>query len=118
MKEPALAHPGVAPEIAGMLGRDARAGDDSPAPAIRPRCSRAVLPEIEIDLGDDGQVTGAHLAVNDESHQVIEDFMLAANEAVASNSDRKRNRLPSPGASRPRAVQARRSSPSSCAASA
>ena len=43
------------------------------------------LPEVEIDLGDAGQVAGAHLAVNDESHQVIEDFMLAANEAVASS---------------------------------
>jgi ribonuclease R len=42
------------------------------------------LPEIEIELGDQGQVIGAHLAVNDESHQVIEEFMLAANEAVAS----------------------------------
>jgi ribonuclease R len=42
------------------------------------------MPEIEVDLGDQGQVVGAHLASNDESHQVIEDFMLAANEAVAS----------------------------------
>ena len=47
------------------------------------------LPEIEIDLGDEGQVTGAHLAVNDESHQVIEDFMLAANEAVATSLTEK-----------------------------
>ena len=47
------------------------------------------LPEIEIDLGDTGQVTGAHLAVNDESHQVIEDFMLAANEAVATSLTEK-----------------------------
>ena len=42
------------------------------------------LPEVEIDLGDSGEVTGAHLAVNDQSHQVIEEFMLAANEAVAA----------------------------------
>ena len=42
------------------------------------------LPEVEIELGEQGQVTGAHLAVNDQSHQVIEEFMLAANEAVAS----------------------------------
>ena len=32
----------------------------------------------------EGQVTGAHLAQHDESHQVIEEFMLAANEAVAA----------------------------------
>src|SRR5262249_32858386 len=41
------------------------------------------LPEIEIELGDAGELVGAQLAVNDESHQVIEEFMLAANEAVA-----------------------------------
>ncbi len=42
------------------------------------------MPEVEIDLGDQGEVTGAHLASNDVSHQIIEEFMLAANEAVAS----------------------------------
>ena len=42
------------------------------------------LPEVEIELAADGQVTGAHLAQHDESHQVIEEFMLAANEAVAA----------------------------------
>ncbi len=42
-----------------------------------------VLPEIKIDLGDDGKVVGAHVAENTESHQIIEEFMLAANEAVA-----------------------------------
>jgi ribonuclease R len=42
------------------------------------------LPEVEIDLGETGQVIGAHLVEHDESHQVIEEFMLAANEAVAS----------------------------------
>ena len=41
------------------------------------------MPELEIDLNTDGQVTGAHLAENTESHQIIEEFMLAANEAVA-----------------------------------
>jgi len=42
------------------------------------------MPEIEVDLGVQGEVVGAHLASHDESHQVIEEFMLAANEAVAS----------------------------------
>ena len=41
------------------------------------------LPEVKIDLNKSGQVTGAHLVINTESHQVIEEFMLAANEAVA-----------------------------------
>jgi ribonuclease R len=41
------------------------------------------MPEMKIDLDKDGRVTGAHLAQNTESHQIIEEFMLAANEAVA-----------------------------------
>jgi len=41
------------------------------------------MPELEIDLDKNGHVTGAHLAENTESHQIIEEFMLAANEAVA-----------------------------------
>ena len=41
------------------------------------------LPEVKIDLDGDGKVSGAHLVQNTESHQMIEEFMLAANEAVA-----------------------------------
>ena len=41
------------------------------------------LPEVRIDLDDDGRVSGAHTEANTESHQVIEEFMLAANIAVA-----------------------------------
>ena len=44
-----------------------------------------VLPEVKIDLDDDGKVAGAHTVDNTESHQVIEEFMLAANEAVAQH---------------------------------
>ena len=41
------------------------------------------LPEIKIDLDSKGQVEGAHVEEQTESHQIIEEFMLAANEAVA-----------------------------------
>jgi ribonuclease R len=41
------------------------------------------MPEVKIDLDKDGKVNGAHLVENTESHRIIEDFMLAANEAVA-----------------------------------
>jgi ribonuclease R len=43
------------------------------------------LGEIKIDLDRDGKVAGAHQVVNTESHQVIEEFMLAANDAVAEH---------------------------------
>jgi ribonuclease R len=42
-----------------------------------------ILPEVKIDLDEDGRVVGAHTVDNTESHQVIEEFMLAGNEAVA-----------------------------------
>jgi len=42
------------------------------------------LPEVTIDLDDNGAVSGAHVEVNTESHQLIEEFMLAANESVAT----------------------------------
>ncbi len=42
------------------------------------------LPEIKIDLDGNGEVAGAHQTVNTESHQIIEECMLAANQAVAT----------------------------------
>ncbi|QDU54615.1 ribonuclease R [Aeoliella mucimassa] len=42
------------------------------------------MPEVEIDLDDEGRMSGAHVEVNTESHQMIEEFMLAANIAVAT----------------------------------
>jgi ribonuclease R len=41
------------------------------------------MPEVKVDLDPSGKVSGAHVVENTESHQIIEEFMLAANEAVA-----------------------------------
>ena len=41
------------------------------------------MPEVKIDLDRDGRVKGAHVVENTESHKIIEEFMLSANEAVA-----------------------------------
>jgi len=41
------------------------------------------LPEVKLDFDPDGHVSGAHKSLHDESHQIIEEFMLAANVAVA-----------------------------------
>ena len=47
------------------------------------------LPEVKIELDDDGRACGAKTVEHTESHQIIEEFMLAANEAVARElSDR------------------------------
>ncbi len=85
MRQPATDHPGVVPAIAGMLAQMLELAMILRRRRIARGALELALPEIEIELTDDGQVSGAHLAVNDESHQVIEEFMLAANEAVATS---------------------------------
>ncbi|MFH5804822.1 ribonuclease R [Alienimonas sp. DA493] len=41
------------------------------------------MPEVTLDLNKKGEVIGASEAHHDESHEIIEEFMLAANVAVA-----------------------------------
>jgi ribonuclease R len=43
------------------------------------------MPETELEYDEQGRVTGAHFLKHDVSHQIIEEFMLAANEAVAEH---------------------------------
>jgi len=85
MRQPGTDHAGVAAEIAFMLGQMLELAMILRRRRLGRGALELALPEIEIELSEDGQVTGAHLAVHDESHQVIEEFMLAANEAVATS---------------------------------
>ena len=41
------------------------------------------MPEVKVELDPNGRVCGAAVVENTESHQIIEEFMLCANEAVA-----------------------------------
>lgn len=43
------------------------------------------MPDTELEFDDQGRVTGAHFLKHDVSHQIIEEFMLAANEATAEH---------------------------------
>ncbi|MCS7167041.1 MAG: ribonuclease R [Gemmatales bacterium] len=43
------------------------------------------IPEVELEYDAEGRVCGAHYVPHDVSHQIIEEFMLAANEAVAEH---------------------------------
>ncbi len=47
------------------------------------------MPEVKVEFDDAGRVSGAHGTVNTESHQIIEEFMLAANIAVARHLQEK-----------------------------
>ena len=71
------------------------------------------MPEVKIDLDADGRVCGAHLVENTESHQIIEEFMLAANEAVAELSARGRACSSFAASTRPPTRASSRPSPSS-----
>jgi len=47
------------------------------------------MPEAVLEYDADGRMTGAHFATHDLSHQLVEEFMLAANEAVAEHLTRE-----------------------------
>jgi ribonuclease R len=74
----------LAPEVATLLGRM----HDLALILRKRRFKRGALelsmPEAVLEYDRAGHVTGAHFAVHDVSHQIIEEFMLAANEAVAT----------------------------------
>lgn len=46
-----------------------------------------IMPETELEYDEAGKVSGAHFRKHDVSHEMIEEFMLAANEAVAEQLD-------------------------------
>ena len=48
------------------------------------------IPEVRIDLAPDGRMTGISTTPQDESHQLIEEFMVLANEAVAAECAARR----------------------------
>lgn len=60
---------------------------------LRARMARGALdldlPEVEIDFDEEGLVAGVHRKDRLESHRLIEDLMIAANEAVARELTRR-----------------------------
>jgi ribonuclease R len=48
------------------------------------------MPEVELEFDNDGRINGAHFRKHDISHQMIEECMLTANEAVAEHLARLR----------------------------
>jgi len=75
----------LADDVAAMLRVAARA-----AAALRARrFARGSLdfdlPDADLILGEEGDVVGITKAVRNEAHRLIEEFMIAANEAVAKH---------------------------------
>jgi ribonuclease R len=84
MKSPSRPPAGITPELGRMLGAMLELAMILRKRRFERGALELNMPEVEIDLDAQGKVTGGHLVPHDESHQVIEEFMLAANEAVAS----------------------------------
>ncbi|MFM8735529.1 MAG: ribonuclease R [Pirellulales bacterium] len=72
------------PEVRSLLGRMRDLARLLRARRMARGSLQLEMPEVKIDLDRDGRVSGAHVVENTESHQIIEEFMLAANEAVAA----------------------------------
>jgi ribonuclease R len=51
------------------------------------------VPESEVLIGPDGRMTGIRAVAHDESHQLIEECMVAANEAVATELESRGIRI-------------------------
>lgn len=73
----------LTPAVHGLVGRMHELAMILRARRLRRGALELTMPEVKIDLDRDGRVSGAHRVINTVSHQIIEEFMLAANEAVA-----------------------------------
>lgn len=73
----------LTPEVHALLGRMHELAMILRKRRIRRGALELTMPEVKIDLDRQGKVAGAHRVINTVSHQIIEEFMLAANEAVA-----------------------------------
>lgn len=74
----------LTPEVHALVGRMRELAGVLRERRLTAGAIELTLPEVKIDLDKRGKVSGAHVVENTASHQMIEDFMLAANEAVAT----------------------------------
>ncbi|HND52891.1 MAG TPA: ribonuclease R [Pirellulaceae bacterium] len=73
----------LVPEVHSLLGRMHELAMVLRRRRLELGAIELTLPEIKLVLDRRGQVEGARIVENTVSHQIIEEFMLAANEAVA-----------------------------------
>jgi len=83
LADPATRQVEMTPEVRGLLGRMRDLARILRTRRLARGALELVMPEVKIDLDRDGRVSGAHVVEHTESHSIIEEFMLAANEAVA-----------------------------------
>ncbi len=79
---------GIDPEIVALLRRMRDLALLLRKKRLRRGALELEIPEAVLEYDDRGRVCGAHFAEHKLSHQIIEEFMLAANEAVAEHLSR------------------------------
>jgi ribonuclease R len=79
---------GLQPEIVPMLQQMKELALILRQRRLKRGALELVMPEAELEYDAHGKVSGAHFRKHDISHQIIEEFMLAANEAIAEHLDR------------------------------
>jgi ribonuclease R len=89
LAQPAAWKEKLTPEVHALLGRMHELAMLLRRRRFKRGSLELSMPEVKVDLDADGRVSGAHLVENTESHQIIEEFMLAANEAVAGHLQAK-----------------------------
>jgi ribonuclease R len=80
-------HPHLDPDILALLLRMRELAMILRKRRMKRGALQLHMPEVELEYDNEGRITGAHFLEHDVSHQVIEEFMLAANEAVAQKLD-------------------------------
>ena len=73
----------LSPEVHALVSRMHELAMILRARRLKRGALELTMQEVKIDLDKEGRVAGAHRVENTVSHQIIEEFMLAANEAVA-----------------------------------
>ena len=83
LAEPQVWQSKLTPEVHSLVGRMHELAMVLRQRRITRGALELSLQEVKVDLDKQGRVVGAHRVENTVSHQIIEEFMLAANEAVA-----------------------------------
>lgn len=75
---------GVPPKAAQLLRELDRTAQQFRGQRLKKHALDLDIPECEIVVGDDGMISGIRVVPYDASHQLVEECMVAANEAVAA----------------------------------
>lgn len=84
-KAPEIPSGPVDPEVIAMLLRMRQLALILRQRRLRRGALELNLPEVELEYDEQGRVSGGHFRKHSLSHQIIEEFMLAANEGVAEH---------------------------------